>query len=264
MAVSFALDSLSVGYHGRPALSDISMSISAGVTCLLGPNGVGKTTLFKTMLGLLSPTSGAISLFDRPLPRWSRQEFARTVGYVPQAHTALFPYSALDVVLMGRAPHLAPYGAPSRLDEEIAHQSLEALGLSHLSARAYTELSGGERQLVLIARALAQEPRILVMDEPTASLDYGNQMRVLDRIRSLADAGLTVILSTHHPDHALRVADAVALISGGRLHAFGAPRAVLTPKNLHRLYGVDVVIGTLPGAVSSSIAPRAKESSDGA
>lgn len=264
MAVSFVLESLSVGYHGRPALSEISMSISAGVTCLLGPNGVGKTTLFKTMLGLLSPTSGTISLFDRPLARWGRQEFARTVGYVPQAHAALFPYSVLDVVLMGRAPHLAPYGAPSRHDDGIARQSMDALGLSHLSTRAYTELSGGERQMVLIARALAQEPSILIMDEPTASLDYGNQIRVLDRVRALADAGLTVILSTHHPDHALRVGDAVALISDGRLHAFDVPQAVVTPENLQRLYGVDVVIGTLSGAASSSVAPRAKEFPDGA
>jgi iron complex transport system ATP-binding protein len=165
---------------------------------------------------------------------------------------------------MGRTPHLAAYRGPTRHDEAIARQSLERLGLLGLAGRAYTELSGGERQLVLIARALAQQPKILVMDEPTASLDYGNQMRVLDQVRRLADAGMTIVLSTHHPDHALRIGDAVALIFNGRLYAHGRPAEVLTAEMIRSVYDIDVVIGTLVGAASPSIAPKSQESSHGA
>lgn len=256
MAVMLALDNASAGYRSEPVVSQVSLAISEGVTCLLGPNGAGKTTLFKSMLGLLPCCSGEIKLLGRPLPVWPRKDLARTIGYVPQAHAALFPFSVLDVVLMGRTPHLAAYQGPSRTDEAIARQNLDRLGLLGLSERAYTEISGGERQMVLIARALAQEPKILIMDEPTASLDYGNQMRVLDQIRILADSGMTVVLSTHHPDHALRVADAIAVIFNGRLHAHGRPADVLTPELMRTVYGVDVVIGAIPGAKSPSIAPR--------
>ncbi|MCW5720549.1 MAG: ABC transporter ATP-binding protein [Devosia sp.] len=255
---------MSVGYRDAPIVSDVTLDIAEGVTCLLGPNGAGKTTLFKSMLGLLPYASGKMRLLDRPLSEWRRKDLAQTMGYVPQAHAALFPFSVLEVVLMGRTPHLASYRSPSGADEDIARQSLDRLGLLGLADRAYTELSGGERQLVLIARALAQKPRILIMDEPTASLDYGNQMRVLDQVRALADDGMTVLLSTHHPDHALRIGDAVALIFNGRLHAHGTPRDVLTADMMRMVYGVDVVIGALPGAASSSIAPRSKEHPNGA
>jgi iron complex transport system ATP-binding protein len=264
MAVALALDNVSVGYRAAPVVANVTLDIATGVTCLLGPNGAGKTTFFKSLLGLLPSSAGSIRLFGRPLPDWRRKELAQTIGYVPQAHAALFPFSVQEVVLMGRTPHLAAYRAPSRADEDIARASLDRLGLLALADRAYTELSGGERQLVLIARALAQQPRILVMDEPTASLDYGNQMRVLDQVRALADAGMVVLLSTHHPDHALRVGDAVALLFNGRLYAHGPPRDVLTPEIMRVIYAVDVVIGALPGAAASSIAPRSKEPENGA
>lgn len=256
MAIAMQLDGVTIGYRGKPVVEDVTLTIGDGVTCLLGPNGVGKTTLFKAMLGLLPLSAGAIHLFGRSLTSWPRRALSQTIGYVPQAHAALFPFSVLDVVLMGRSPHLPAYGGPSRADEEIARHSLDRLGMLIHAQRPYTELSGGERQLVLIARALAQEPKVLVMDEPTASLDYGNQVRVLDRVRSLANSGMSVVLSTHHPDHALRIGDAVALILAGRLHAAGHPAAVLTPEAISRVYGVDVVIGTLPGAATPSLAPK--------
>ena len=264
MAIAIALDNVAVGYGGLPIVSGISLDIAEGVTCLLGPNGAGKTTLFKSMLGLVPHMSGSIRLLDRPLAAWRRKELARTIGYVPQAHAALFPFSVLEVVLMGRTPHLAAYQNPSRRDEDIARQSLARLGLLGLATRAYTELSGGERQLVLIARALAQQPEILIMDEPTASLDYGNQMRVLDQVRRLADEGMTIVLSTHHPDHALRIGDAVALVFNGSLYAYGRPSEVLTAAMMRSVYDVDVVIGTLVGAASPSIAPKTQEFSNGA
>jgi len=263
MAVKLRLSSVSAGYQRHAVVEDISLTIGEGVTCLLGPNGAGKTTLFKTMLGLLPHHSGEIHLLDRPLQDWSRQDLARAIGYVPQAHAALFPYSVLEVVLMGRSPHLRPYASPSRADETIARACLDRLGLMPLADRPYTELSGGERQMVLIAQALAQQPQILIMDEPTASLDYGNQIRVLDQIRALANSGMAVVLSTHNPDHALRIGDNVALIFDGRLQAFGPPLAVLTPGMMRDLYAVEVVIGTLPGAAAPSIAPKPKGTEHG-
>ncbi|MET3927106.1 ABC transporter ATP-binding protein [Devosia sp. 2618] len=262
MAIALQLDKVGVGYHGKAVVEDISLEIASGITCLLGPNGAGKTTLFKAMLGLLPCASGTISLFDRPLQNWSRRDLGRAIGYVPQAHAALFPFTTLDVVLMGRSPHLSAYASPSRADESIARNCLDRLGLLSLAARPYTELSGGERQMVLIARALAQQPQILFMDEPTASLDYGNQIRVLDQARALADDGMTIVFSTHNPEHALRIGDDVALIFAGGLYANAAPNLVLTPQTMREVYGVDVLIGTLPGASTPSIAPKPREMSN--
>lgn len=194
MALKLSLDNVGVGYHGQSVVDGITLHIADGITCLLGPNGAGKTTLFKAMLGLLPCSSGTIDLLGRPLTDWSRRELARTIAYVPQAHAALFPFTARDVVLMGRSPHLRPYAGPARCDEAIAMQCLDRLAIASLAHRPYTELSGGERQMVLIARALAQRPAVLIMDEPTASLDYGNQMRVLDQVRALADGGMAIVV----------------------------------------------------------------------
>lgn len=258
MAVALRLEGVAVGYHGQTVVHNITLDIGPGITCLLGPNGAGKTTVFKAMLSLLPCSSGMIKLFDRPLQNWSRRELGRTIGYVPQAHAALFPFTALDVVLMGRSPHLQAYAGPSRADTEFATHCLDRLGLGGLSDRAYTELSGGERQMVLIARALTQQPKILFMDEPTASLDYGNQLKVLDQVLALSNDGMTIVFSTHNPEHALRIGDAVALIFNGTLHANDVPSAVLTPQTMEDVYGVDVLIGTLPGASNPSIAPKSK------
>ncbi|TXM95345.1 ABC transporter ATP-binding protein, partial [Methylobacterium sp. WL122] len=167
-------------------------------------------------------------------------------AYVPQAHAAFFPFTVRAVVLMGRAARLAPFAAPGRADEAAADMALATLGIGHLADRIYTEISGGERQMVLIARALAGEPRILVMDEPTASLDFGNQTRVLEQVRRLAKTGIAVVLSTHDPGHAFLCADRVALLHGGRLVALGTPEATITRESLRRVYGVDVAVVPLP------------------
>ena len=171
---------LAFGYGRRRVGAGLDLTVRAGeVLCLLGPNGGGKTTLFKTLLGLLPPLAGAIRLDGEDVARWSRRRLAARLGYVPQAQGATFPFRVSDVVLMGRASRLGPFASPGPADRAIAARALASLEIAHLAERAYTEISGGERQMVLIARALAGEPRILVMDEPTASLDFGNQGLVI-------------------------------------------------------------------------------------
>lgn len=226
--------------HGRRVVSEaVDLSIAAGeVLCLLGPNGCGKTTLFRTVLGMLPPLAGRVLVQGQPVQHWPRAEFARRVGYVPQAQAGVFAFEALDMVLMGRAARLPLLARPSGVDRTMALACMERLQIAHLAARRYTELSGGERQLVLIARALAQEPALLVMDEPTASLDFGNQIRVLEQIEALSAQGMAMLLSTHQPEHGLRVASRIALLGHGRLLGVGEPRAVATPAALAELYGV--------------------------
>lgn len=226
--------------HGRRVVSEsVDLSIVAGeVLCLLGPNGCGKTTLFRTVLGLLPPLAGRVLVQGQPVQHWPRAEFARRVGYVPQAQAGVFAFEALDMVLMGRAARLPLLARPSGADRAMALACMQRLQIAHLAARRYTELSGGERQLVLIARALAQEPALLVMDEPTASLDFGNQIRVLEQIEVLSAQGMAMLLSTHQPEHGLRVASRIALLGHGRLLGVGEPRAVATPAALAELYGI--------------------------
>ncbi|SFA95985.1 iron complex transport system ATP-binding protein [Rhizobium sp. NFR07] len=251
------LRDLSFGYGARTIGSSVSLTLGPGeILALLGPNGAGKTTLFKTMLGLLPPQAGDVLFDGASLATLSRAERAKRIAYVPQAHAALFPFKVRDVVLMGRAAQVAPFSAPGRRDREVAAGALDRLGMSHLGERPYTEISGGERQMTLIARALAQEPKILVMDEPTASLDYGNQMRVLSHVRRLAAEGMAIVLSTHNPDHVFMVADRVALLHEGRLAGLGQPAEVLTPATVKRLYDIDVVMGVLPGGSFQVSSPR--------
>ena len=235
------------GYREKRVGSGVSLALEAGeVLCLLGPNGSGKTTLFKTMLGLLPVQGGAVMIDDVDLRSRARGEVARLVSYVPQAHAAFFPFTVEEVVLMGRTTHLGVFSSPSRRDREAALAAIARMQIGHLADSVYTRISGGERQLTLIARALAQDARIIVMDEPTANLDFGNQVRVLQHIQSLAQSGIGVLLSTHDPDHAFICAHRVAMLHEGRLARLGAPLATITPESLKEIYGVEVAVVRVP------------------
>jgi iron complex transport system ATP-binding protein len=240
--------SMEAGFASRTVLREVSFAAGAGeVLGVLGPNGSGKTTLFRTLLGLLPAKRGEILLDGTALATRSRSAIARLAGYVPQGHAAYFPFTLREFVLLGRSAHHGAFASPGRRDRDAAQAALERLGIGALAERPVTEVSSGERQLALIARALAQEPRLLVMDEPTASLDFGNQVRVLEAIRALAGTGLAVLFSTHDPDHAFLAAQRVLLLGEGRLLAQGAPHEVIRADTLARLYGVKVEVLQLEG-----------------
>jgi iron complex transport system ATP-binding protein len=237
---------LAFGYPGHPVGRGVTLAFEAGeVVCLLGPNGGGKTTFFRTLLGLLAPQGGAVLVDGRNLAQLARADIARQLSYVPQAHAGYFPFTVRDIVLMGRTAHLGVFAAPSRHDRIVAEDAIARMGLSHLAESEYTRISGGERQLALIARALAQEGRIVVMDEPTASLDFGNQVRVLEQVRALAATGIGVVMATHDPDQAFLCADRVALFHGGTLLCADTPVRAVTADHLRFVYGVDVRIEML-------------------
>jgi iron complex transport system ATP-binding protein len=239
---------LAFGFPGRTIGRDIGFSLGAGeVMCVLGPNGGGKTTLFRTLLGLLGKHAGTITLGGDPLENLSRAEIARRIGYVPQGHSAYFAFTVLEFVLMGRTAHLGAFASPGARDLEVAKRALESLGIVELAERPVTEISGGERQLALVARALAQEPQLLVLDEPTASLDFGNQVRVLERIKQLSGRGISILFSSHDPDHAFLCASRALLLAEGHALEIGAPQTVIRPDTLARLYGVSVQVLPLPG-----------------
>ncbi len=233
---------LTIG-HGRMVVGrNLSLSVGPGeVVCLLGPNGCGKTTLFRTLLGLIPPLGGDVQLDGEDLARLSRAQIARRVSYIPQAHVPPFPYEVEEVVLMGRTARMRPLAAPSAADRTAARAALARLGIADLAGADYSRLSGGQRQMVMIARALAQEAPAMVMDEPTASLDFGNQARVLARIAGLARAGgHAVILSTHDPDQAFALDARVVLMHEGGILADGPPAEVLTEARLSQVYAVTV------------------------
>ncbi len=234
---------LSVGYGSRVVVSDISLDVKAGeVLCLLGPNGAGKTTLFRTLLGLIAPLAGEIDLEGKPLLQYSARDRAARMAYVPQAHAGVFAYTVLDVVLMGRTARLGLFASPTAADELAAREALASIGIEWLAEEDYTRISGGERQLTLIARALAQGTRLLVLDEPTANLDFGNSARVLAHIGALAKRGYAIVLSTHEPDHALSIGTKVVIVHDGRIEATGTPEEIVTSERLSSLYDIKVAV----------------------
>ena len=242
------VDHVTYGYTHRPVMEDISIAFAPGeVVSLLGPNGSGKTTLLKILLGLLAPQQGEVKLGNRPVATIPPKQLARRIAYVPQVHRASFGYRVLDVVLMGRMPHKPFFFRYSKADESMVLKALERLAIGHLGDRPYTALSGGERQLVLIARALVQGADIFIMDEPVNGLDYGNQIRMLSRIADLARDGFTFIKTTHFPDHALWISDRVVMLKDGKIVADGKTSEVISRANLHRLYNTPVDVRDLKG-----------------
>lgn len=235
----FQVGSLSFTYHRTPVIDGLGLTIDeGGVIALLGPNGSGKTTLLKLLLGLLKPSHGVIRLRGKDIHEIPRRELACQLAYVPQVHREAFGFHVFDVVLMGRMPHSSFYTRYGDRDKQIVWEALEKMGILPLAERPYTEISGGERQLTLIARALAQGARVFVMDEPTNGLDYGNQVRLLERVGRLADEGYTFVFTSHHPDHALAIADRVVMMQHGAIIHDGTPQETVTPERLAELYGL--------------------------
>ena len=230
-------EGLAIGHRGQVLARDIAFAVRPGeVLAILGPNGAGKTTLFRTALGLLPALAGRVRLSGRDLSGLSRIEIARAVALVPQTLHVPFAFTARDVVLMARTARLQTFGRPSATDRDAAQAALDRLGLGALAGCPVTELSGGQRQMVLIARALAQETPLLVLDEPAASLDWGNRHRLMERLERLAAEGLGLILSTHEPAHAARLADRVMTVDSAGGTWTGPVSVALQPDRLARLY----------------------------
>ena len=232
---------ITFAYGSRKVLDNVSLSLGKGeVVSLLGPNGSGKSTLLKILLGFHRPHSGTALLDGEVLHDIPPKKLAKRIAYVPQIHQITFPYPVIEVVLMGRMPHQSIFTRYSQSDRQTALEALEKLSISHLQSRSYTEISGGERQLALIARALAQGADIFIMDEPVSGLDYGNQIRLLERIHLLAREGYSFLKSSHFPEHALLISNRVILLSGGIVLAEGLPGEVITQNYLRELYQVEV------------------------
>jgi iron complex transport system ATP-binding protein len=236
-------------YFRHPhAQSDILKGVEFGIsegrmTTVLGPNGSGKTTLFKCIIGLWSSHQGSILYGDQDLTKFSYGQRARIIAVVPQEHEPPFPYSVADIVLMGRASHVSLFSTPSRQDYLAADAAMENIGINHLRDRPYTRVSSGERQLVLIARAIAQETPILILDEPTSHLDFRNQVLVLSKVREIVrQKGLTVLMTLHDPNLAMLYSDHLVMMNEGRIIANGPPWDTITEVNLQRIFGIDVVV----------------------
>ncbi len=223
-------------------LDSISFTISRGdIFSLIGPNGSGKTTLLKCISGILSPQRGDVYIEGENLKNLSSREIAKTIAYVPQIHVPVFPYNVIEVVSLGRAPHIGRFETPQKKDMEISYTKMEQLGITHLALRDYTTLSGGEMQLVLIARALTQEPKVLVLDEPTSHLDFKNSILVFEKINELAKrVGITIVMSMHDPNYTLMYSDRSAFIKNGRIHYTGTPTEIINEKTIKEIYEVSV------------------------
>lgn len=235
--LAFAFD------HNQPVLRDVSFEVTANqVIYVLGPNGCGKSTLFNCLSGVYTPKAGQVLLDGADLTHMAARRRAHHIGLVPQNHAAAFAYSARDMVLMGRAPHLGLFETPGRADCAAADAALAAVGLSHLAERPFNELSGGERRLVTIARGLAQQSDLLLLDEPDAYLDPKNQHLVQETIVALARQGRAFLISSHSPNNALLYGDRLILLKGGYVAADGLPAAVLTAETLSAAYGTEMEI----------------------
>jgi iron complex transport system ATP-binding protein len=248
-------------YDGEKMIfENISFSIKKGdVFCILGPNATGKSTLLKCIIKFLKLKEGAILLDGKDINSLSGREIAKKMGYIPQAHNPTFPFSVEEVVLMGRSPHLGLLSSPSKKDMQIVDEALKSIGISHLRDKSYTEISGGEKQLVFFARVLAQQPDVLLLDEPTAHLDFGNQISILEWIEKLAKSGISIIMTSHFPDHTFLASTEVAIMKDGMFIDVGTADDVVTEENLKKTYGVDVRVVYMGDGVDRKVCVPVKK-----
>lgn len=233
------------GYGKGDIVKGVSCFADHGdILCLLGPNGCGKTTLFRLLLGSIPILGGEIRIDGRSTKQLSSKELASLIAYIPQYHTPVFSYTVLDVVIMGRAAYFSAFDTPKKEDREAAFAALEKVHALHLANKIYTSLSGGQRQLILIARAICQSAKVFVMDEPAANLDYANHQLLMDVVENLAEKGYCVVMSTHSPEHPASIGSRVLMMREGKVAAFGTPNEVITPENLERVYGIEMDVIT--------------------
>lgn len=244
--MSISVEEVSFSYGSHDVLKSVSITAEYGeFLSVLGPNGVGKSTLFRCMLGLLTPTKGKTCIDGKCISEMTAQELSKSIAYIPQSHSPAFNFSVFDMVLMGTTAQIGKFASPRGEQKKLALESLDRLGVLHLKDRGYRTISGGERQLVLIARALAQQARILVMDEPSASLDFGNKVRVMQTVKKLTGEGYAVIQSTHDPDQAYLYSDKIFALYNGEVLAYGNPREIMCSSVMSKMYGIDVEICSL-------------------
>nr|WP_314463236.1 ABC transporter ATP-binding protein [uncultured Clostridium sp.] len=237
------IKNLEFSYQKHPVLKKTSFAFEGGqLICLLGKNGAGKSTLFRCILGFLRGFHGTIVIDEIKQEDYTERELAKKIAYIPQNHDSVFAFPVIDMVMMGTAASLPLFGSPGKRERKKAAEALEMLGIEGLKDRIYSQLSGGEQQLVLISRAIAQEAGILLLDEPCASLDYGNQIRVMNALRYLSKKGYLIVMSTHNPEHAFYFADQAMVIMEGAVAALGEPAEVLTKELLENLYQVPIDI----------------------
>lgn len=229
------IDGLSLTYESPDAL------------CILGHNGTGKSTLLQCVIGAFKPEAGTVRIDGRDVQSYHARDLARKIAYIPQTHVPSFDFPVIDVVTMGRTSLMGRFSTPGKDDRDHALEQLEYLGIAHLADKPYTEISGGERQLVMIASALAQEPEAMILDEPTAHLDFGNQYRFVQLVDQLRQRGMGVLMTTHFPDHALELAGTTAIVDKGRVAALGPAADVVTDSSLTSLYSIEVHVEHVRG-----------------
>lgn len=241
--MNIEVSNASFSYGKTEVFNKLSFSVKTGqILCLLGPNGTGKSTLIKCLAKIMPLSSGTVCIDGIDIKRLSRKAFARKIAYIPQSSNPIFPFLVRDMVVMGRTPHKGFFTSPERSDYLLVTKVLNNLGIGHLEYKNCTELSGGERQLVLFATAIVQEPQILLLDEPTSHLDFGNQMKVLQVIRGFAGKGISIIMATHSPEQAFLSGDLAAILKNGEISAWGTPNEVITEQNISSAFGIEVKI----------------------
>ena len=258
--MSIEVRDLNFSYKTAEVLKGITFDVSEGtLLCVLGKNGAGKSTLFRCILGLLKGYHGSIMIDGIPAADLPARELAKRISYIPQSHSTIFSFSVMDMVMMGTTAHLNKFENPGKNERAVSEAALETMNIRHLKNRNFCSISGGEQQMVLIARAIAQQTKILIMDEPCANLDYGNQIKVMKAVKNLAKQGYLIIQATHNPEHVFLFADEVLVILEGKVGAKGFAEEILTEGLLKKIYGININLHEIEGRRLKLCVPDEKE-----